>query len=226
VAGLHAGCLRVVSPDAADLTTFAALKGKAIATDRLHGPSMNLLSALLFRQGVDPRRDVSWHVYDPAALEPAIAAKSVDCVTASDPLGYLLLADKAVEPYVDTADGGFSCGGDIAHGHHCFLVLHGALVDTRPALAASLTRAYLAASDAIGRSAGGAAFAEVRGGYADVDMYQMIGMLSSYDWRPSTDLVVEEIELTARDFRRAGLLLPSTDPYHLASRAFADVLRA
>jgi hypothetical protein len=51
-------------------------------------------------------------------------------------------------------------------------------------------------------------------------------MLSSYDWSASSDLALEEIELTARDFRRAGLLERSTDPYALASRAFADVLNA
>jgi len=225
-AALHAGCLRVVAPNAAELEAFADLRGKTIATDRLHGPAMNLLSALLFRQGLDPRHDVSWRVYDGPALEPALAAKAVDCVAAADPLGYLLIVDKAAEPYVDTSDGGFSCGGDIAHGHHCFLVLHAGLVESKPALAASLTRAYLAGSAAIGHAAGAAAVREVQGGYVDADMYAAIGMLSSYDWRPSTDLVLEEIALTARDFRRAGLLPRATDPYRLADRAFADVLRA
>jgi NitT/TauT family transport system substrate-binding protein len=224
VAALHAGCLRVLAPNAAELWSFADLKGKAIATDRLHGPAMNLLSALLYRQGIDPARDVSWHVYDASALEPALASKAVDCVAASDPLGYFLIVDKAAEPYVDTADGGFSCGGDIAHGHHCFLVMHAGLVETRPALAASLTRAYLGTSTALVHSVGPAALDEVRGQYVDTDMYATIGMLSSYDWRSSTDLVVEEIELTARDFRRAGLLQRGTDPYRLADRAFADVL--
>jgi NitT/TauT family transport system substrate-binding protein len=224
VAALHAGCLRVVAPNAAELWSFADLKGKAIATDRLHGPSMNLLSALLYRQGIDPARDVSWRVYDASALEPALASKAVDCVAAADPLGYFLIVDKTAEPYVDTADGGFSCGGDIAHGHHCFLVMNAGLVETRPTLAASLARAYLATSAAIARSVGPAALDEVRGQYVDTDMYATIGMLSSYDWRSSTDLVVEEIELTARDFRRAGLLQRDTDPYRLAGRAFADVL--
>jgi NitT/TauT family transport system substrate-binding protein len=223
VAGLHAGCLRVVAPESVVLRTLGNLKGATIATDRLHGPSMKLLSALLCRQGLDPQVDVSWRVYEPAALEAALDAKTVDCVASSDPLGYALLADKKAVAFLDTADGGFTCGDGLDRGHHCFLALHGGLVERRPALAASLARAYVEASEQIGRSAGPAALAEVRGGFGDTDLYGTIEMLSSYEWRPSTDLVLEEIELTARDFRRAGLLKPGTDPERLADRAFADV---
>lgn len=226
VAGLHAGCLRVVAPESVVVRTLGNLKGASIATDRLHGPSMNLLSALLRRQGVDPHADVSWHVYEAAALETALDAKTVDCVASSDPLAYALLADKKAVAFLDTADAGFTCGDGLDRGHHCFLALSGALVEDRPALAASLARAYIETSAQIGRSAGPAALAEVAGHFTEIDSYGTIQMLSSYDWRPSTDLVLEEIELTARDFRRAGLLKPGTDPERLADRAFADVLRA
>jgi NitT/TauT family transport system substrate-binding protein len=226
VAGLHAGCLRVVAPEDFVLRTFGNLKGASIATDRLNGPSMKLLSALLRRQGVDPKSDVSWHVYDPAALEPALDAKTVDCVAAQDPLGYALLADKKAVAFLNTADGGFTCGDGIGRGHHCFLALHAGLVDRRPQIAAALTRAYVESSNAVGRGVGPWALAEVRGRYVDADMFETIGMLSSYDWHASTDLVLEEIELTARDFRRAGLLKAATDPERLADRAFADVLHS
>jgi hypothetical protein len=48
-------------------------------------------------------------------------------------------------------------------------------------------------------------------------------MLGSYEWHASTDFVVEELELTARDFQRAGLLRTKTDPMAFAQRAFADI---
>jgi NitT/TauT family transport system substrate-binding protein len=226
VAGLHAGCLRVVAPDDVIVRTFGNLKGAHIATDRLHGPSMNLLSALLRRQGIDPRHDVSWHVYPIPDLEAALAAKSVDCVAASDPLGYLLLVDKSAEPYINTADGGFSCGAGIGNGHHCFLIVHGRLVENRPALAESIARAYLESSAELAHGVGPAALAEVRGGYTFADLHTSLGILSSYDWSASTDFVLEELELTARDFRRAGLLKATTDPEQLADRAYANVLGA
>jgi NitT/TauT family transport system substrate-binding protein len=226
VAGLHAGCLRVVAPEAAQLDTLADLKGKTIATDRLHGPAMNLLAALLRRHDLDPERDVTWKVFEMTALLTALDSKDVACVAAADPLGYFLIAEKVAQPYLDTADGGFSCGGDIAHGHHCFLAMSGQIVDKRPAMASALARAYVSTSVALRAHPGAAAVSEVRGGYASGDMYQTIGMLSSYDWSASSDLALEEIELTARDFRRAGLLRNRTDPYALARRAFVDLTSA
>ncbi len=66
----------------------------------------------------------------------------------------------------------------------------------------------------------------MRGGYLDANLYEAIAILSSYDWSASTDLVLEELELTARDFRRAGLLAASVDPEELASRAYLDLARA
>lgn len=223
VAGLHAGCLRVVAPESAQLDTLADLKGKTIATDRLHGPAMNLLAALLRRHDLDPEHDVTWKVFEMTALLAALDGKDVACVAASDPLGYFLIAEKVAQPYLDTADGGFSCGGDIAHGHHCFLAMSAQIVDRRPATARALARAYVATSSGLSGHPGAAALSEVRGGYASGDMYQTIGMLSSYDWSASSDLALEEIELTARDFHRAGLLRHDTDPYALASRAFVDL---
>jgi NitT/TauT family transport system substrate-binding protein len=224
-AALHYGCLRIVAPEAFVVSSVGNLKGARIATDRLHSPSMNLLSALLRRQGLDPQHDVAWHVYPLTGLEAALDAKTVDCVAASDPLGYVLILDKKAEPYIDSADGGFSCGGTaIAHGHHCFLAVNGGLVEQRPALAAALTRAYLDTSNAFLKSVGPGAVAEVKGGYSEADVYHTIDLLQSYDWHASTDLVVEEIELTARDFRRAGLLERGTDPERLAERAYANVL--
>jgi NitT/TauT family transport system substrate-binding protein len=222
-AGLHAGCLRVLARDAIELNSLRDLKGTTVATDELHGPAMSLLSAIMLRAGIDPRTDVTWNVFNPPDLEAALDAKSVAAVATADPLGYGLLSDNKVQPYLDGTDGSFSCGGDIAPGHHCFLVVNGRLVDERPALAAAIVRAYLDTTADIGRGVGPAAVTESTGPLA-ADIHQTLGMLSSYTWGASTAISLQELEITAHDFRRAGLLAASTDPQALAQRAFADVL--
>jgi len=224
VAGLHAGCLRVVSPDPIDVARLGDLHGKTIATDRLGGASMNLLSALLGVQGVDPHRDVTWRVYGPDALASALDAKTVACVAAADPLGYFLLSTNLAEPYIDTSSGGFTCGEDFAHGHHCFLAINGRLVERRPAAAAAITRAFVAVTRNVATHVGPEALRDTRGGYADANLTQTIGMLSSYLWNPSTEYVAEELEFAARDFQAVRLIGASTDPHDLAQRAYADVL--
>jgi len=171
---------------------------------------------------------VTWKVFGLAGiggLESALNAKSVQFVAASDPLAYLLLAEKKAEPYLNVGESGFSCGDGIGVGHHCFLAMHGGFVSKRQRVAALLTRAYLETSAEVGRGVGPASLVEAQGAYVNADLPGTIGMLSSYDRSASTDLVVQELELTANDFRRAGLLTVATDPQQLADRAYADVLR-
>jgi len=222
-AGLHSGCLRVLARDAVALDSLHDLGGTVIATDALHGPAMNLLSAILMRAGVDAQHGVTWTVYAPPDLEAALDAKTVTAVATADPLGFGLLRDRKAQPYLDGTDGNFSCGGDIAPGHHCFLALSGRFVERRPAAAAAVTRAYLDGTAAVARGVGPAAVAESTGP-PDADVHDALGMLGSYTWSASTAIVVQEIEITAHDFRRAGLLARSTDPEDLAARAFADLV--
>jgi NitT/TauT family transport system substrate-binding protein len=221
-AGLHAGCMSVLARDVFALNGPVDLKGQTIGTDRLSGPAMHLLMALLAKQGLDPQREVGWREYSAGALDSALRARAVNCVAVSDPIAYELQAAHRVAPFLDTASGGFSCGGGIATGHHCFLALSGELVERRRALAAALTRAYLDGSAAFKAGAEpvqlDAIYGQFRAGWG-----KTIGMLASYAWHASTDFVVEEIELTARDFKRAGLLRTKTDPMALAEGAFADM---
>lgn len=224
-AGLHAGCLRVLVGDAAELTWIGDVQGTTIATDQLHGSSMKLLWAILRRQGLDPKSAVAWRVYDQSTLESALDRQTVTCVATSDPLGYdLLLAQKA-RTYPVNPTGGFFCGSSTSAGHHCFLALCGALVDRRPHIAEAITRAYLDLSEALGRACQAAELSTVYGPFV-ADLDATLAMLSSYTWNPSAQYVFQEVEVTARDFRRAGLLNATTDPEDLAERACADIIRA
>ncbi len=220
-AGLHAGCMSVLARDAFAFNRPADLKGQTIGTDRLNGPAMHLFMAVLGKQGLDPHREVGWRGYSADELDSALQAHVVNCVAVSDPIAYELQTAHRVEPFLDTAGGGFSCGEDIATGHHCFLALAGVLVERRPAVAAALTRAYLNGSAAFGGRVESAQLDAIRGPFL-AGRGETIGMLASYEWDASTNFVVEELELTARDFQRAGLLRTKTDPMPFAERAFAD----
>jgi NitT/TauT family transport system substrate-binding protein len=178
---------------------------------------MHLLMALLAKQGLDPHRDVTWRAYAAPEFAAALRTRVLNCVAVSDPIGYELQTAHAVEPFLDSANGGFSCGEDIATGHHCFLALAGDLVERRPA-----TRAYLNGSAAVGGGVEPAQLDAIYGPFR-VNRGETTGMLASYSWHASTDFVVEELELTARDFQRAGLLRMQTDPMTFAQRASAGM---
>jgi NitT/TauT family transport system substrate-binding protein len=221
-AGLHTGCMSVLARDAFAFYRPRDLKGQTIGTDRFNGPAMHLLMAILGKQGLDPHRDVSWRAYSSGELDSALRAHVVNCVAVTDPIAYELQTADSVEPFLDAAGGGFSCGNDIATGHHCFLALAAGFVERRPALAAALTRAYLNSSAAFGGSLDAMQLNAFYGPF-EAGRRETIGMLASYEWNASTDFVLEELELTARDFQRAGLLRTKTDPMDFALRAFADI---
>lgn len=221
-AGLHTGCMSMLARDAFALYGPRDLKGQTIGTDRFDGPAMHLLMAILAKQGLDPHRDVKWRGYSWGELDSALRAHVVNCVAVSDPIAYELQTAHLAQAYLDRAGGGFSCGNDIATGHHCFLALAGGLVERRPTLAAALTRAYLNSSAAFGGSLDSVQLDGLYGPFR-AGRGETLGMLASYEWHASTDFVVEELELAARDFRRAGLLRTTADPMAFAQRAFADI---
>jgi hypothetical protein len=124
-AGLHTGCMSMLARDAFAFYGPRDLKGQTIGTDRFDGPAMHLLMAILAKQGLDPHRDVKWRGYSSGELDSALQAHVVNCVAVSDPIAYELQTAHRAEAYLDSAGGGFSCGNDIATGHHCFLAAVG-----------------------------------------------------------------------------------------------------
>ncbi len=221
-AGLHTGCMSVLARDAFAFYRPIDLRGQTIGTDELNGPAMHLFMAILKKQGLDPYREVSWRELPADGLDAALRSHAVNCAALSDPIAYELQQAHRVEPFLDAAAGGFSCGDDSATGHHCFLVLAGRLVERRAALAAALTRAFLNGSAAFGGGVESVQLDALYGPFG-ASRDETIGMLASYEWNASTDFVVEELQLTARDFQRTGLLRTITDPMELAQHACADI---
>jgi NitT/TauT family transport system substrate-binding protein len=225
-AGLHGGCVRLVAANASPIRELGQIKGATIATDRLNGPAMNFFVSLLRKREIDPVRDVRWHALAPARLAGALERGEADVVAAGDPVGFDLMRGNAAVPITDQlAAGIFYCDRGISHSHNCYVVMRGALVRERPRIAAALTWAWRDATRWVGEHVADAARIAVDNKYVPSDSRTTAALLSTYGWHPSADLAFEEIELTARDFKRAGLLDSRTDPEDLAERVYADILK-
>jgi NitT/TauT family transport system substrate-binding protein len=223
-AGLHGGCLRLVAGTATGITEIEHVRGATIATDRLGGPAMTFISSLLVKRGIDAGKDVAWRAYPPAGIAAAIAGGDAQVLAAGDPVAYALLRARTAVEVVDNGSAGtFFCDRGIAHSHQCYVVLRGELARNDKKTAAALTRGWVNAARWVGHHLPQAAHLEAAGGYVDVDAPTATAILSTYGWHPSADWPLEEIELLARDFVRAGLLGRTTDPERLAETAYADV---
>src|ERR1700722_511563 len=59
-AGIHGGCMRLLTSKQSGIADLAALKGKTIAVSDMASPAKNFFSIVLKQQGVDPNKDVEW----------------------------------------------------------------------------------------------------------------------------------------------------------------------
>ncbi len=225
-AGLHGGCVRLVAAARSPIRDLGDVKGATIATDHIGDPAMSFFSSLLRRREIDPARDVHWQSYRPTNFAAALERGAVQVVAARDPAGFDLLRSGSARAITDQlAAGVFYCDRGISHSHNCYVVIRGALVRERPRVAAALTWAWRDATRWVGEHVAEAARITVDKKYVSGDAASTAAILSTYGWHPSADLAFEEIELTARDFKRAGLLDRSTDPEDLAERVYADILK-
>lgn len=225
-AGLHGGCVRLVAARGSPIRELGQVKGATIATDGIGGPAMRFFASLLRKREIDPVRDVRWRSYRPAEFAGAFERGEANVVAASDPAAFdLMRSDRAVPITDQLSTGIFYCDRGISHSHNCYVVMRGALVRERPRVAAALTWAWRDATRWVGEHVADAARIAVENKYVSGDVATTAAVLSTYGWHPSADLAFEEIELTARDFKRAGLLDRSTDPEDLAERVYADIFK-
>jgi NitT/TauT family transport system substrate-binding protein len=225
-AGLHGGCVRLVAAARSPIRELGQVRGTTIATDRIGGPAMAFFASLLRKREIDPVRDVRWRTYRPAEFAAALDGGEAQVVAAGDPAGFDLVRDGSAVAITDQlAAGIFYCDRGISHSHNCYVVMRGALVRERPRVAAALTWAWRDATRWVGEHLPNAARIAVDNKYVTGDVATTAALLATYGWHPSADLAFEEIELTARDFKRAGLLRSNTDPEDLAERVYADILK-
>jgi NitT/TauT family transport system substrate-binding protein len=226
-AGLHGGCVRLIAGRACGITQLESVKGATIATDRIGGPAMDFFSSLLYRRGIDPGKDVRWRAYSPSSFGAALDSGEADVLAAGDPDAYRLVLSRQAVSITDNLSAGiFYCDQGIAHSHNCYTVLRGDLARSNPRTAAALTWAWIGATRWVRNHLDDAARMTAARISTGGNSAATAGFLASYGWHPSADLALEEIELTARDFKRAGLIDARTDPLELAEHAYADVFKA
>ena len=66
-AGLHGGCIRLLTNQQSGITDITGLKGKAVGTFSMASPDRIFMSVLAAKRGIDPVKDIEWRVY-PADL--------------------------------------------------------------------------------------------------------------------------------------------------------------
>ena len=218
-AGIHGGCIRLLTSPDSGITSVAALKGKAVGTFAMASPDRNFVSVLAAKRGVDPMRDIDWRVYPPDLLGLALRKGEIQAFSSIDPLASMLRdRDHLVEVTNNLSD-------EFANRFCCVLGIRGSLIrDERP-VAAAITAALLEAQEWVAENPDGAAaifapFTKV------ATAPQLAAMLRSHTHHhhPVNGAFTQEIALYAQELKQAAVFKSSTDPVKFADRVCVDVL--
>jgi NitT/TauT family transport system substrate-binding protein len=218
-AGTHGGCMRVLSRANSGIDKLADLKGKIVGVGDLGGPDKNFFSVQLFKQGIDPNKDVDWRVYPGNLLQLAVEKGEVQAFLASDPIAYLWLKDSAYKEVASNLDGEYkdtTC---------CIIGLRGSLVREEPQVARALTQAVLDAAMFTSQNPDKAAasFQPYAPKTASLGDLQAMVRYHTHHHHPTGAQLKRELKAYADDLKLVSVFKPSTDTAKFAERIYVDV---
>jgi len=220
-AGVHGGCIRLLTAPGSGITSVVGLKGKTVGTFNMGSPDRIFLSVLASKRGIDPVKDIEWRVYPPDLLGVALQKGEIQAFSSGDPIASIIRdRDHLVEVANNLSD-------EYADRTCCVLGIRGSLVrDERP-VAAAITAALMEAQEWVAANPEGAAaiFAGLsKAGTTE----QLAAMLRTHTHHhhPVNAALTKEITLFAQELKQASVLRSSTDPAELAARVCVDVLPA
>jgi NitT/TauT family transport system substrate-binding protein len=218
-AGIHGGCIRLLTNQQSGITNITGLKGKTVGTFSMASPDRIFMSVLAAKRGLDPTKDIDWRVYPPDLLGVALQKGEVQAISTNDPIASIIRdRDQLVEVTNNLSD-------EFANRTCCVLGIRGSLVrDERP-VAAAITAAIMEAQAWVAENPDEAA--AIFAGFTKVaTAEQLAPMLRSHTHHhhPVDGALKQEITLFAQDLKQASVLKSSTDPAQIADRVCVDVL--
>jgi NitT/TauT family transport system substrate-binding protein len=139
VAGLHSGCMHMLTSKTSGVTDLSGLRGKTIGVGDMASPDKNFFAIMLRQHGLDPDQDVEWRQFPADLLPVALSKGDAQAITGGDPLTWLW---RKQHDLVDIAS---NMDGIYARLACCVIGLRGSLIRDDKPVANALTRAILEA---------------------------------------------------------------------------------
>lgn len=217
----HGGCVRLIGSKAAGVTDIKKLKGKTIGVSDLAAPGKHFFQIYLAKNGINAEKDVNWRQYPADLLGIAVEKGEIQAIADGDPNLYLL-EKRTNGAYVELAT---NLSGEYVNKVCCVIGARGELVRKERAVAASLARAIVQASDYVAENPGDSAqvFAKYSPKVPVDDLRKLYATVTHRHHPTGTDLR-DEITYFAQDFKGIGVLKQSTDPKRLADHVYVNVL--
>ena len=101
-AGVHKGCMHVLTAKDSPLSKPEDLKGKRIGIQGIGTSPWFFAARVVSSLGMDIKHDVEWKVYPLAELKQALEKKEVDAISVADPTSELLLSEGSAMDIVNS----------------------------------------------------------------------------------------------------------------------------
>jgi NitT/TauT family transport system substrate-binding protein len=214
-AGVHKGCMHVLTAKDSPLSKPEDLKGNRIGVSQMGGSPWFFAARVIGSLGMDIKHDVKWKVYPLAELKQALEKKEVDAISVADPTGELLLSEGFAKDIVNS-----STDAPYKDEYCCVVVLSGQLIKSDPDTAARLTRAILKAAKWVSSNPQSAAEICVEKKYMSATVELNARVLAQLNYIPSVEGGAEATKTAASAMQKAGILDASTDLNALVDRIF------
>lgn len=219
VAGLHSGCIYLMTSQTSGVKNLTDLKGKTVGVADIGGPDRNFFAIRLKEAGIDPEVDVQWRQFPSDLLPIALKRGDVQAIANDDPVAYLQRRQFNLFD-IDT-----NMTGEWAHHACCVIGLREKLVKEEPQVAAAVARAILEAGAWIPCHPEEAAsiFQPFAPKVQQADLVQMLRM-EGHHHQVISGHFRDEIIRYAEALKGIGVFRPSFNTARYATRVTQDVL--
>jgi NitT/TauT family transport system substrate-binding protein len=214
-AGVHKGCMHVLTAKDSPLSKPEDLRGKRIGVQGIGTSPWFFAARVASSLGMDIKHDIEWKVYPLTELKQALEKKEVDAISVVDPIGELLLSEGFAKDIVNA-----STDAPYRDEYCCVVFVSGQLIKSDPDAAARLTRAILKAAKWVSSNPQSAAEICVEKKYVSATVELNARVLARLNYIPSVQGGVEATKIAASAMQKVGILDASTDLNALVDRAF------
>jgi NitT/TauT family transport system substrate-binding protein len=216
-AGLHTGCVRIVTRPDTGITDVKGLKGKKIGVSGLADTATVIAQRALHTDGIGVTPDnmeVEFVVVERNSLPQALKSGQVDAIAMTDPVGAIAMKEYGFTSVLDTAS-----SPEFKDEYCCSAILTSKFVEEHPDLAKGYTRALMKGALYVSKHPDEVAQMLHDKNYVSGDVALNAELLKSYNYIPSVKGGHDAIVRATKQLGEIGIVNP-TDAEALADGAF------
>lgn len=216
-AGLHTGCVRIVTRPDTGITDVKGLKGKKIGVSGLADTATVIAQRALHTDGIGVTPDnmeVEFVVVERNSLPQALKSGQVDAIAMTDPVGAIAMKEYGFTSVLDTAK-----SPEFKDEYCCSAILTSKFVQEHPDLAKGYTRALMKGALYVSKHPEEVAQMLHDKNYVSGDVALNTELLKSYNFIPSVKGGHDAIVRATKQLGDIGIV-NKTDAEALADGAF------